>query len=124
MFSITFLPDKVKIYKLKHPIQSCTIMCQTIVGKEEDEEITVYKYISHDDKLFEQNSEVYDPREYNIINIHEDVPGIDHVGIVHKISGVFYKENIPLLYINTYSYNLILISDDYIERAKRLLDNL
>ena len=96
-------------------------MCQTIICEPDKPEITVYKYLSDDDDIFEKKSIVYDPRQYNIINIHEDVPGIDHVGIVHYISGIFYKEQIPLLYLNTYSYNLILISDDYIERAKKLL---
>lgn len=121
-FSVTFLPEKVKIYKLDHSISSCKIMCQTIVSEPDTTpEITVYKYIAEDDHIFEKISIVYDPREYNIINIHEDIPGIDHVGIVHYISGIFYKENIPLLYLNTYSYNLILISDDYIERAKKIL---
>jgi hypothetical protein len=123
-FSVTFLPEKVKIYKLDHSISSCKIMCQTVVcdpNDKSDIEITVYKYIAEDDYIFEKKSIVYDPRQYNIINIHEDVPGIDHVGIVHYISGIFYKEHIPLLYLNTYSYNLILISDEYIERAKNLL---
>jgi len=121
-FSVTFLPEKVKIYKLDHSISSCKIMCQTVVcDPENNQEITVYKYLAEDDSIFEKKSIVFDPRQYNIINIHEDVPGIDHVGIVHYISGIFYKEQIPLLYLNTYSYNLILISDDYIERAKKLL---
>lgn len=121
-FSISFLPKKVKIYKLTHPIQySKNIMCQTII----DNEITVYKYCSdEDDILFENKSEIFDPREYNVINIYEDVPGIDHVGIVNYISGLFYKESIPLLYINTYSYNLILISDDYMNQAKQILENI
>lgn len=122
-FSITFLPRKIKIYKMKDChiiIQQDNIMCQTIV----EDEITVYKYISDDDGLYETHSIIFDPREYTVINIHEDVQGIDHVGIVNYISGLFYKENIPLLYINTYSYNLILISDDYIEQAKKILSTI
>jgi len=117
--SLTILP-KVKIYKLSHPIHSCNIMCQTNI-KNPDPEITVYKYIADDDDLFREQSVVYDPREYTVFNLHEDIPGIDHVGIVNYISGIFMEKEIPLLYINTYSYNLILISDDYIEIAKKLL---
>ena len=119
-FSITFLEKKVKLYKLSHQIHSCNIMSQTIL----DDEITVFKYISEDDELFENNSLIFDPRLYNVINIHEDIPGIDHVGIVHYISGLFLKEEIPLLYLNTFSYNLILISDDYIEQAKKILKSI
>jgi hypothetical protein len=119
-FSVSFLDKKVKIYKLIQNIYSRNIMCYSNI----EDEITVYKYVSDDDSLFELNSIVFDPREYNIINIHEDIPGIDHVGIVNYISSLFMKENVPLLYINTYSYNLILISDEYIQLAKKILANL
>lgn len=121
--SITVLPDKVKIYKLTHPIHSCNIMCQTNI-RLPDPEITVYKYRGNDDALFEQNSIVFDPREYTAINIHEDIPGIDHIGIVNYISGHFMKEGIPLLYINTYAYNLILVSEDYVNIAQKLLEKI
>jgi hypothetical protein len=117
--SVTILP-KIKIYKLSHPIHSCNIMCQTNI-KSPDPEITVYKYISEDDDLFKTQSIIYDPREYTVFNLHEDIPGIDHVGIVNYISGLFMKEDIPLLYINTYGYNLILIADEYLENAKKIL---
>ena len=121
--SITVLPTKVKIYKLSHPIHSCNIMCQTNI-KLPDPEITVYKYKGDDDNLFEEQSIVFDTREYTIFNIHEDIPGIDHVGIVHYISGMFMDAEIPLLYVNTYWYNLILISDEYIDVAQKLLEKI
>ena len=95
-------------------------MCQTFL----EEEITLYKYIGEDDEAFMSICNVYDRREYNIVNIHEDVPGIDHIGIVHHISGIFYKNNIPLLYINTYTYNLILISDEFIGKALEVLTRI
>lgn len=121
--SITILPEKVKIYKLTHPIHSCNIMCQTNI-RLPDPEITVYKYRGDDDVMFEKNSIVFDPREYTAINIHEDIPGIDHVGIVNYISGRFMEKDIPLLYINTYGYNLILVAEDYIDIAQKLLENM
>lgn len=121
--SITVLPNTVKIYKLNHPIHSCNIMCQTNIRFPE-QEITVYKYNGDDDELFENQSILHDPREYTVFNLHEDIPGIDHVGIVHYISGLFMNENIPLLYINTYGYNLILISDEYLECAKKILEKI
>ena len=119
-FSISFLNKKVKLYKLEHQLFSNHIMSQTII----DGEITVFKYTSEDDDLFEKYSISFDPRLYNIINIHEDTPGIDHIGIVNYISSLFLKEDIPLLYINTFSYNLILISDDYINQAKNILKEI
>jgi hypothetical protein len=116
-FSVKFFDRKIKIYKLDHQIQSFNIMTQTII----ENEITVFKYIDDDDELFEKHSVIFDPRSYNIINIYEDIPGIDHIGIVNYISSLFLKEDIPLIYINTFSYNLILISDDYIDQVKNIL---
>ena len=129
MFSVTILNNKVKIYKFTQEqyklnyrefIKTNNIMCQTFL----EDEITLYKYVNDDDVLFESLSTIYDPRKYSIINIHEDLPGIDHVGIVNKISGYFVENNIPLLYINTFSYNLILISDEYIEKALEVLKKI
>jgi len=98
-------------------------MCQTNI-RLPDPEITVYKYRGDDDNLFEEQSLIFDPREYTIFNIHEDIPGIDHVGIVHYISGMFMDAEIPLLYVNTYGYNLILISDEYVDIAQKLLEKI
>lgn len=122
-FSFTYIPEKVKLYRLSHLIYSPHIMCQIQI-KFPDTEYTVYKYVSEDDSLFKTHSISYDPREYNLINIHEDVPGIDHIGIVHYISGLFYKENIPLLYLNSYGYNLILVSDEFFEKAITILNKI
>jgi len=127
VFSTTLLPQKVRIYKFTreeyernyiHFIRTENVMCQTFV----DDEVTLYKYISDKEDLkFSEICSTSDTREYNVINIHEDIPGIDHIGIVYHISGMFYKSNIPLLYINTYGYNLILISEEFIGRAVDVL---
>jgi hypothetical protein len=128
IFSTTLLSEKVRIYRFTREqyytnyrlfIKTEHILCQTFL----QDEITIYKLIDEDDELFSRLSESYDPREYNIINIHEDVPGIDHIGIVYRISGIFYKKNIPLLYVNTYSHNLIFISDELIDKALEVLND-
>jgi hypothetical protein len=126
-FSTTLLPRKVRIYKFTREeyerhyrlfIKSeANIMCQTFL----EDEITLYKYSGDDDDSFTDICNVYDRRDYHIVNIHEDIPGIDHIGIVHHISGIFYKNSIPLLYINTYAHNLILISEEFIDKAMDVL---
>ena len=118
-FSIDFLDQKVKIYKMDHFIKSVNMMAEISVK----DEITVYKYVGEDDELFERHAISSDKQSYNIINIYEDSPGITHVGIVYYISRLFSKSDIPLLYVNTFSFNLILISDEYIEKAKEILRN-
>lgn len=129
MFSTSLLPRKIRIFKFSQEeyerhyrlfIKSeniKNIMCLTFL----EDEITMYKYAGEDDTSFMEICNTYDRREYNIINIHEDVPGIDHIGIVHHISGIFVKHNIPLLYINTYAFNLILIADEFISKALEVL---
>ena len=134
VFSTTLLPRKVRIYKFSrdeyernyiHFIRNENVMCQTFI----EDEITLYKYVStldndKEEKKFEDICSSFDPRDYNIINIHEDIPGIDHIGIVYHISGIFYKNSIPLLYINTYSHNLILISEEFIDKALDVLKKM
>ena len=93
-FSLAFFNRKVKIYKMSHSIKSQNIMTETSI----DDEITVYKYIAEDDLLFQTHAISCDTQSYNIINIYEDNPGINHIGIVHYISGIFCKNKIPLLY--------------------------
>lgn len=127
MFSSTILKKKIKIYRFTYDqyyshfrqfiMSADDIMTQTFL----EDEVTLFKYVGRDDDVFKSISDVYDPREYTVINIHEDVPGIDHIGIVHHITRYFYQYEIPLLYINTFSYNLILISDEYIEKVMNIL---
>jgi hypothetical protein len=128
MFSATLQPDRrVRIYRfgrdtyLQHFrdfVRCDSVMAQTFVG----DEVTLYKYTDPiDDHLFGSIADQSDPRPYHVINIHEDVPGIDHVGIVHRITSFFVAANIPLLYLNTYAYNLILISEEHFPRALTIL---
>jgi hypothetical protein len=67
---------------------------------------------------------ISDHRLYNIIDIHEDLPGIDHIGIINYISKFFLEQHIPILYINTFSHNIILVSDEYLESASLILKSI
>jgi hypothetical protein len=46
-----------------------------------------------------------------VIQIHENSSGMDHVGIINRISGILTKNNIPILYINTFNNNYILVKE-------------
>jgi len=61
---------------------------------------------------------------YRIIQICEDTHGIDHIGIVHKISGLFAKSKIPILYVNTYGNNFIIVSDEFYTPSIEKLKNI
>ena len=109
IFSITCLPDLVRIYQLRYPIYSPGVLCTSFL----EDECTVYKFINKDDELFESLSVQFDPRKYYVYSIHEDCPGISHIGIVHYLSGLFSKKDIPILYVNTYASNLVFVSEEY-----------
>ena len=112
-FSVQALPDPIRIYSLPYPIYSPSVLCQTYVMGE----CTVFKKIDKDDDVFSSLSKTYDPRLYRVFSLHEDCPGIDHVGIVHLLSGLFSRANIPILYVTTYSYNLIFVSEESVDKA-------
>lgn len=132
-FSIDIGKKRVKLYKcsqneyqniVKHniiqPLHQ-NLLCQTFY----EDEITLYVYVDDDNKFDHfilSKMCVTDEREYHLVTIYEDVPGIDHVGIIYHISSYFLKESIPILYINTYGNNLVLISDEMMEKAMKILN--
>jgi hypothetical protein len=136
-FSVSILSEKIKIYKcsredfndiiIKHKIYSFNkdILCQTFLK----DEITLYMYT--DDSRENQISHflltkicISDQRIYNIIDIHEDVPGLDHVGIINMISQRFLEKKIPILYVNTFGHNIVLVSEEYMEDVVAILKKI
>ena len=127
-FSITILPETVRLYRCDKTtyydvILPCRllrpneIMCQSCV----EDEVTLFLY-QECPVLYPFTT--FDPRVYHMINIHEDAPGIDHIGIIALISSTFSKNSIPILYINTYSYNLVIVSSEWLEQAKATLSSI
>ncbi len=47
--------------------------------------------------------------EYSVLRIYQDTHNINEHGVVHKLSKLFYEKSIPILYVNSYSNNYILI---------------
>jgi hypothetical protein len=77
----------------------------------------VYKREGEDDYVFELLSVQFDARWYHLFSVQEDCPGIDHIGIIHFLSGLFTEASIPILYVNTYSSNLIFINEEHVQKA-------
>jgi hypothetical protein len=116
-FSVSTIDTPVRIYQMPFAMCSPSILCQTHVMDEH----TVFKFKHEDDDFFLKNAVRCDTRWHYGFILHEDCPGIDHVGIVHFISGLFSKQHIPLLYLNTYSNNIILIAEENVTRAKEIM---
>ena len=116
-FTVIRLNDKVRLYQLRYPIYSPNIICSTSIHNE----YTVYKRSAEDDSVFELLSIRFDTRLYHLFSLQEDCPGIDHIGIIHFLSGLFTEAKIPILYVNTYSSNLIFIGEEYMNDALELM---
>jgi predicted amino acid-binding ACT domain protein len=136
-FSSSVLPQCVKLYmctveifaKLKTILKDEIMMSRTVVG----DEVTLFVYYDiSDDKnnnnfihtVLENHVTSFDSKIYHIISIYEDIPGIDHVGIIADISTLFSKKGIPILYLNTYSNNLIIISEEWLEESLSILKDI
>jgi hypothetical protein len=116
-FSITALIEPIRIYQLRYPLYSPSVLCHTSIRGE----YTIYKHVTEDDAVFEALSISHDPRSYRVFLIHEDCPGIDHCGIVHFISGLFSRMNIPILYVNTYAYNMVFVAEEHVPNAIHIM---
>lgn len=131
-FSITPIDKKVILYKCSNDdysiikrldLSSDMFMCISNIQNE----VSLFCY---DDDAYEFSHNILkrlcisDNRKYSIFNIHEDLPGIDHIGIISHISSLFTANQLPILYINTFSYNLILVSDEYHEKALAILEKI
>ena len=47
--------------------------------------------------------------EYSVLRIYQYTHSINEHGIVFRLSKIFYEKNIPILYVNSYSNNYVLI---------------
>lgn len=135
-FSIRILEEKIKLYKcnreeykniiLKYNLYNDEdILCKTVL----EDEVTFYYFLkenkdNHYNHHILSKICVSDPRKYTVINIYEDIPGIDHVGIIYNISSLFLEKSIPILYINTYGHNLILISEEHLNNGLDILKKI
>lgn len=133
-FSITCLPQQIRLYKATRENNHANhyfhyfemmkdILCQTFL----DDEITLYVWITPENGAYHaalQTICTCDPRIYHVIDIHEDLPGIDHIGIIHRISGRFTEKSIPILYVNTYGHNLVFVAEEHMTSAMEILNEI
>lgn len=55
---------------------------------------------------------------YRIIKMYDTVDNIDQIGIVSKISTIMKEANIPILYVNSFNENYILVEEKDLGKAK------
>lgn len=134
-FSVSALPHRVRLYTCAPVVfqqvvlpfscidWSADILALTVI----DGEVTFYLYDKPGNAINQEVHTVFrrfttaDPRRYAVYDLHEDVPGIDHVGIIHHISALFLEREIPILYVNTFGHNLVFVSEEYLSITHMLL---
>jgi hypothetical protein len=78
---------------------------------------TISLFIEECDELKEMDNIKRENNTYNIFSIYTYDNQINNCGIVHNISNVFTKYNIPIIYINTFYENLILVNENDFDKA-------
>jgi len=97
----------IKILLEKNIFMSLTI------SSEEISLILDEKYLSFFGKK-DDNCIVIDRNIYNVYQVfNTDGSDIEYIGIVNKISSIFKEKELPILYINSFNNNFILVSDEY-----------
>ncbi len=66
---------------------------------------------------------VSDNKEYNVIKINYSYHQIDDIGVVHEISKIFNSLKIPILYINSFNNNFILIPKNNIIEIEKYINS-
>lgn len=125
-FSIERLPKTCHLYKCTiEDYQHLKINVDDLLSISIlDDEVSLFLYHSDSFHAFLKKFCIYDDRNYFIFRIYEDLIGIDHVGIISLISTKFSEQKIPILYLNTFSNNLILVSEEYQEKAIEILKTI
>lgn len=59
--------------------------------------------------------------KYKALQFYEEGSGVQHIGIVNKISSIFTTHKIPILYINTFNNNYVIIEDKDLDKVIQIL---
>ena len=60
--------------------------------------------------------------EYSVLRIYQDTHNINEHGIVYRLSKIFYEKNIPILYVNSYNNNYIIIPTSAIKELDEWIE--
>ncbi len=142
-FYVNILPNEVVILsvnKLKrtfllHVMLELTMMNSKVINNEQhffsvtstDDELSLITEKQLLDEAIKTNKiSTYDDyhsscETYRVLQFHECGSGITHTGIVQYLSKLFSTENIPIIYINTYNNNFIIITSSNFDKCNRLL---
>jgi hypothetical protein len=104
-FSLTICEDEISIFLDQNIVNN-------FITKNKKE-------IDCDIKFYQEPIAV--DRDYRAIRVFDSMDGVSHIGIVSKISTLLSKSDIPILYVNSYNNNYVLVPDKHLEKAKKCL---
>lgn len=111
------------------------LLYKTILGNVIDTEFVSFTQTNDEVSLFISKSllnskekEFYkvtkDQPKYFSLQFYNNKSGINYTGIVYKISEIFSDINIPIIYVNSYDNNYILIEMRFKEHAiQKVIEN-
>jgi hypothetical protein len=140
-FYVTILPNKVVILNINklrrtelfQPMLEMTMMSPKVSSTHffsitsTDEELSLVT----DEELLTnviKQAKIDPLSDYNtfktthrVLQFHEGMSGVSHTGVVEYLSKLFSIHSIPIIYINTFNNNFILIASSDFEKCKTIL---
>lgn len=107
--------DKIITQLLKHVFFSTDpIFYSLTVG---NDEISLFI----DTKIAHLIKDAHPIDNYRLIRVFDENNGVSLIGIVSKISTIFAANEIPILYVNSFNNNYVLLKNADIDKAKECL---
>lgn len=140
-FYVTILPNeviilnmnKLKRTELLHPILEMTMMSSKVSSSHffsltsTDEELSL---VTDKELLTDliKEGKIDTALDYNtfktshrVLQFHEGMSGVSHTGVVEYLSRLFSEHSIPIIYINTFNNNFILIASSDFKKCNEIL---
>jgi hypothetical protein len=135
-YSLELLNETVVIFSCHHSLRF-NILGHLIPFLYEDsflsftqhgEEISIFISSKHKDlfnkiptviKMFNENNDL---QEYNVLKLYQINHQISELGIVSQFSNAFKEMEIPIIYVNSFSNNFILIPKEELHKLEGLIE--
>lgn len=129
-YSLELLPDIIHLYNV-HPQFKTTVLGAILPLLWEDEffsitqsndEVSFVIHSKYDAKLQKLNCVYKLEQEYRVVKLYQVNHQIDELGIVAQFATTFKEYGIPILYINSFSNNFILIPSCELHKLDGLIE--
>lgn len=124
-FYLELLPDPVLLFSVPMEYKQCIVgyllpilMDNTkffnISNAEKEFSLFLSKSV-HTDQIRELPYVHRIDDEFSVLRIYQDTHGINEHGVVYNISKHFFEKSIPIIYVNSFSNNYILVPSKHLD---------